>query len=73
MGQNGYNYWAATMKAKDLEKQNIDPIKGHKIVCPDCGHFIGYSNDFTYMVIQYPGVVCPICNEIIIHATSIVG
>ena len=44
------------------------PMKGNPIKCPCCNHLIGYEKDFMFMVISEPGVVCPVCDEIVIWA-----
>jgi hypothetical protein len=41
------------------------------INCPKCGTFVGNEEDFMYMVIQYPGLCCPSCHAIVIHAGAL--
>ena len=61
------------MKRKDwLEKQkDVDPMRGRKIRCPDCGNDMGYEKDYGNMVLTPPGLVCPVCDEVVIHVPTI--
>lgn len=59
------------MKLREWEQQreqgiNISPLRGNPIFCPECKHLIGYEKDFMFMLIPEPGIVCPVCDEIVI-------
>lgn len=59
------------MKLKEWERMKTEqvfpnPIKGTPVRCPCCNHLIGYDKDFMFMVIPEPGIVCQVCDEIVI-------
>jgi DNA-directed RNA polymerase subunit RPC12/RpoP len=41
------------------------------IHCQKCGTFVGNEEDFMHRVIEYPGLRCPSCNTIVIHAGAL--
>jgi len=45
-------------------------FRKHEIRCPKCNNFIGYSEDFMWMVI-YEDVKCLNCGTIVIYANRI--
>jgi len=45
-------------------------VKKTPIYCPKCGVFIGYMEDYMYMVIPVEGIRCPNCGEVVIHSNS---
>ena len=64
------------MKKSEWEKNQKkgnwpDALRGNPIICPVCGHIIGYTKDYEYMVIPDPGIVCPNCDEIVVWNTII--
>lgn len=46
-------------------------VKKTPIHCHKCNTFIGYSEDYMYMVIPHEGIKCPVCGETVISGSPI--